>query len=95
MKKLFLSTILFLSLSNNAYALLPPFWEGVAELKAIFSDDKLKDYFDSADVIQSITKTPDGYLIITNRSQVNANVQYQPQDRPGPAKFQIVFQRKN
>lgn len=74
-------------------ALLPPLWEGVSEIKAILTDEHLKDYLDSAEIIEQITKVSNGYLIKTNRSELLAEVKTLPQERPGPAKFEIQFSK--
>lgn len=92
MKKIIcLSIFLFKLISFPCLAILPPFWEGVAELKMIMNDERLKDYFSSGELIESITKMPNGYLIVTNRSKVLAEIRYFPQNYPGPAKFEVKF----
>ena len=95
MKRLFtIALISLVILQAPAQALLPPLWEGVAELKAVLSDEQLRNYLDSAEIIESITKTSSGYLIITNRSELEANVEFRPQGMPGPAKFDIKFVKR-
>lgn len=78
--------------TTHAHAVLPPLWQGVAELKAILDDKSLGDAIPSGDVILKINKDSDGYTIVTNKREVHVKVDYQPQDHPGPAKFNIRFQ---
>lgn len=91
MKKILQITFASLLLSQSAVALLPPLWQGVLEIKAILSDEHLKDYLDSAEVIESIVKNPTGYIIKTNYSELEAKVVALPQNKPGPAKFEVQF----
>lgn len=94
MKKCFASFCLAaLLVQGPLLAILPPLWEGVSEIKAILSDEHLKDYLDSAEIIGQITKVSNGYLIKTNRSELLAEVKTLPQERPGPAKFEILFSK--
>jgi len=96
MKRSFImATAALFLVHGSVQALLPPLWEGVAEIKAILSDEQLKDYLDSADIIESISKTSSGYLIKTNRSELEAIVEFRPQGMPGPAKFDIKFVKRS
>lgn len=77
--------------SATAEALLPPVWQGVAEVKAILNSKELNQYLDSGDILEGITKHEDGWLISTNRSQVFVKVAPEPQNMPGPEKFHLEF----
>lgn len=88
MKKLILLSVLSL---NTAYALLPPLWESVAQIKAVLSDEHLKDYLESGEVIESIDRSDEGYTIKTNHSELKAIIQAVPQTMPGPAKYKVHF----
>lgn len=80
-----------LSAETTLESALPPFWQEVAELQALFQSPELKDHFDSADLIQEIQKSPNGYRIITQRRTVDVEVIFHPQSLPGPAKFSLQF----
>lgn len=90
MKKLILLSVLSL---NTAYALLPPLWESVAQIKAILTDEHLKDYLDSGELIESIDRSDDGYTIKTNHSELKAIIQALPQTMPGPARYEVRFNK--
>lgn len=90
MKKLILLAVLCL---HPLHALLPPLWESVSQIKAILSDESLKDYLDSAELIESITRVEDGYLLRTNHSQLRAEITAAPQMRPGPAVYKVRFSK--
>jgi hypothetical protein len=81
-----------LLLTNSAFALLPPLYESIAQLQTLL-DQKLP--LESAEVIESITKTDEGYLIKTNYSSLNAVITPLPQSKPGPAKYEIRFEKPN
>lgn len=85
--------VLILALMLNAplSAVLPPAWQGVAELKSIFESSELQNYLNSADIIQTITKVDGGWLISTNRSQIRVDVVTEYQSRPGPRRFSLHF----
>ena len=93
MKKLIALTAVCLACSGSAMALLPPLYQGIAELKAILNNDMLEQMLDSGEVITSITKTDEGYTIQTNHQQLLAQVVYEPNKLPGPAKFKILFKK--
>lgn len=88
MKALLAALIL---VSASAEALLPPVWQGVAEIRAIVNSKELNQYLDSGDILESITKHEEGWIIQTNRSSVFVKVKEEPQDRPGPEKFHLEF----
>lgn len=83
-----------IALSGISEAVLPPAWEGVREIKAILDSKDLNLYLDSADSIQSIEREDDGWVINTNRSQINVEIERLQQERPGPEQFEIKFNRK-
>ena len=75
----------------KAEALLPPVWQGVAEVKAILNDPQLSQHLDSGEVLESITKTDTGWEILTNRSRLRIDVIPQPQKMPGPEQFTLKY----
>lgn len=82
-----------LLLSATCYAILPPAWEGVREIKAILDDSELANYLESGDAIQAIEKTETGWAIQTNHSKIDVEVTVLPQDMPGPQKFDLKFSK--
>lgn len=91
MKKLLTLSVLGVMVSSNAFAVLPPLWQGVNEIKAILEDQHLSNALPSGDVILKIIKIHDGYMIITNKRKAFIKVNYEPNQQPGPAKFKIEF----
>ncbi len=83
--------LFILVLSSQLQALLPPLYQNIAEIEAIFKDEKLTDFLTSADVIEKIEKISDGYEITTNQHRIAAAIIVLPQSRPGPAKFKVQF----
>ena len=88
MKKLVLLAILF---TAPLSAVLPPVWQGVAEVKAILNDPDLSQHLDSAEILESIAKTDQGWLISTNRSHLLVKVIYERQSMPGAQKFKLKY----
>lgn len=83
--------IAFIFFSRTAEALLPPVWQGVAEVKAILNSTELNQYLDSGDILESISKHEEGWIIQTNRSFIYVKVKQEPQSSPGPEKFHLEF----
>lgn len=89
MKTIILS--LFLLLAQPAFALLSPLNQSVAELQDIVDSDDLTKKLPTSQKIESITAVDNGYIIHTQEYQMLIEVQYQPQNRPGPVHFQLIF----
>lgn len=91
--KLILTCLICMGLtwSASCEGLLPPFWESVAQIKAILESHDLNNFFDSGEVIEFITQDEDGYLIVTNKSTVKAIIKTKPQSMPGPAIYEVNF----
>ena len=86
------SYVLALSLfSTPLSAALPPVWQGIAEVKAIVSDPTLDKYLDSADILEGIYHTEEGWIIKTNRDELLVEVVPTPQSMPGPMHFELKF----
>lgn len=81
----------FLLVSTSLHALLPPAWEGVREIKAILDDENLSHYLNSGDLILSIERQEEGWVIKTNHSSIKVKVQKLPQSMPGPEKFELHY----
>lgn len=84
-------TLLFLTIFTTSYAALPPVWQGVAEIKAIVEDPKLSEFLNSGDILESITKSREGWVIKTSHSSVFVQVIPLPQEMPGPMKFELQY----
>lgn len=91
MKKMLTAFVLGVMVSSHAFAVLPPLWQGVNEIKAILEDQQLSNAIPSGDVLLKIIKIHDGYMIITNKRKVFIKVNYEQNQQPGPAKFKIEF----
>jgi len=92
MKKFLFSLVAFVSISAASYAVLPPLWQNVAELKAILEDKRLGDVIQSGEIIVDIRKSDGGWTLITNHNEVNVKVIYQAISKPGPAAFNLEFE---
>lgn len=91
MKKFLCAMIMLMSFTAPSFAILPPLWQNVAELKAIFNDKQLENKLESGEVIQEIRKTDSGWTIFTNHNQLSIKVIYKKISQPGPAQFTLEF----
>lgn len=89
MKKYLVVT--FLCFASQAFAVLPPLYQGKKEIEAIFSHPQFGETLPSGDVIQEITKVSSGYLIITNKRIVPVVVEYKKTQQIGPSQFTLEF----
>ena len=94
MKRSILSAVMYAVMFyvSPVWAVLPPLWESVAEVKSLLEQPEIGTYLESADIINSITRTEGGFRIVTQRHILDAKIQYLPQEMPGPAKFSWTFQ---
>lgn len=83
--------MLFLCLANESIAALPPFYQSKKEIEAILSSQEIPKYIPSGDLIIQISKTDDGYLIITNHRVVAVSIHYLKEKHLGPGRFHIEF----
>lgn len=93
MKKKLL-TALFLVGINPLSAALPPFYQSVAEYEQLLKEPQLEKALGSGQIIQAIDRTPYGFVVKGNRSEVKVQIVYDPQHFPGPQKFHFVFNPK-
>lgn len=75
----------------QAEALLPPLYQGSAEIKAIMEDEQLGQKLGSGDVIVKIEKNDPGYEITTNKHRLQVFVEYERAPQPGPAHYKLRF----
>lgn len=90
MKKILFSAVL-LCVANTAWAILPPFYQSIAEYGQLLKDPQLEKALGSGQVIEGIDRTSTGFVVRGNRSEVQVQIVYEPQNRPGPARFHFVF----
>jgi hypothetical protein len=76
----------------KSYAILPPLYHGLNELKAIINDPRLYQNLQSSEIIEKIEKVNDGYIIYTQERKVKVDINYLPIQRPGPGQFELTFQ---
>lgn len=93
MKKIILILISFFAISST-YAMLPPFYHTLNEIKAILDDERLAQELGSAEGITKIEKVDGGYLLTTYRYQLRVDVNYLPQQLIGRGKFELKFNEK-
>lgn len=92
MKRLLMTLLLASSLP--LMAALPPLANSLRELRALTNDPAFYEAVGSADVIESIQKTDDGYLVTTNFKQVAVTITYHPlSGRLGPAPFDLTYEQ--
>lgn len=72
-------------------AALPPLYQGMTEFNAILHDPQFAKSIPSGDVLEEIKKTPTGYEVTTNHSILQIDIEYLPQQYPGPAQFNLHF----
>ncbi|KAF3363324.1 hypothetical protein PHSC3_000078 [Chlamydiales bacterium STE3] len=93
MKRLLL-TLAALLFTANGDALLPPLWESVAQIKTVLDSTELKNYLESGERIESLSRSDEGFIIITNASTIRAIISPEPQHYPGPAKYHVHFEKE-
>jgi len=72
-------------------ALLPPLWQGIAEIQAIIEDKRLGEHLHAGESLLEIKKVEGGYLLITNQQLLFAEIIVEPSTIAGPKKFTVVF----
>jgi hypothetical protein len=84
--------VILIGCITEVHGALPPLFQGKREIETILSSKELTQYIPAGDLLEQITKTPTGYMIITNKRVVAIIVNYQPAEQIGPAKFSLQFQ---
>lgn len=79
---------------QSLYEILPPGVQRVRELSAIFTDPRLHELFRNNEILLSVEKTQEGYLIKTENFSLPVKVSYLPNSKgfAGPAKFKLDFE---
>lgn len=70
---------------------LPPFAEAKREISAILNSSELSEFIPYGDVFESLIKTEDGYVITTNKRQIDVALYYSKNSLIGPSLFTIEF----
>lgn len=89
--------MLFISLlagTGLCFAALPPLYDSVNEITGFLQHPDLSHCLSSAEVIQRIERTPGGFLVTTNYSQVKVDVQIKAHaEIMGPVEYKYTFQK--
>ncbi len=91
MKKFMGLIATFLLFSVPTFALLPPLYEGIKEVKTILASSDLSQKLQSGEVLETIQKNDSGYLITTNKHQLQVDVVYSQTGKIGPAEYELHF----
>ncbi|WP_068468258.1 hypothetical protein [Candidatus Protochlamydia phocaeensis] len=92
MRKMIWAAAAFLLLSSTSgYALLPPLYEGVREIKSILTSKEFGEKLHSGEVLVAIQKNDAGYEITTNQHHLQIDVKYEQTGRIGPAEYTLYF----
>jgi hypothetical protein len=67
---------------------LPPHWQTHKEQQAIRRSDAIHTLL-QGEKIESIAKIEGGYFVFTETFKLEVKICYQPQEMPGPAKFEL------
>jgi hypothetical protein len=73
------------------HAALPPFYQSLREMEAVLTDPRLHELLGSAEMIQQVSKTDEGYLVLTQNYLVRVDLRYLPAKMLGPAHFELEF----
>lgn len=91
MKKIASILLASLAFSASVSAILPPLYHTSNEIKAILVNPEFGQKLHSGEMIESIQRNEDGYLVTTNQHTMQVHVKYLPSERPGPAQFDLQF----
>lgn len=89
MKKWFF--LLLMGVSLPVFALLPPLYTTLNEFKTLVENPELTQKLDSGEVIISIRRTHKGFVVITNKHILFADVEPLHTGKIGPAEIQLKF----
>lgn len=83
--------LFFVLLATPLFAILSPLDQNIVELRAILQSEQLRENLKTSEEILDIWKLGNRYIISTAERQMVVEVQYLPVDRPGPAKYNLIF----
>lgn len=81
------------SFTTSLQAILPPLYQTSKELRMVLEGDQLGKALPDGEPILEIRKNDKGYEITTLHYHVQANIVYKSSGRPGPAQFEVEFQK--
>ncbi len=84
--------LLTFCIASQTFGALPPLYQSLKELKAVLESPELSNKLTSADYIEEIRRTDEGFLIKTNKHTIQAKLVVEPQGMPGPTKFHVIFE---
>ncbi len=90
-KLLFSWGVLGLLASSPLTGLLSPLSQSAVEIKAILEDKRLSDAFGEGEQVESIRKTPHGYVVAGIKHRIRVIVEYKRQAEPGAKPFELLF----
>jgi len=90
LKSIFITVGMLIS-ATSLDALLPPLYQSANEIQVLLRSENLGQFLHSGEQIVEIAKVDGGYRIYTLDHTLEASVVYKPNERPGPAKFDIIF----
>ncbi|MGM0439619.1 MAG: hypothetical protein ACQEP8_00710 [Chlamydiota bacterium] len=95
MKKMFLAIAATALIGGQSlFAVLPPLYQGIDEVKAILDSSQIENYIGSHEVLENIINTKGGYLIVTSHSNIFVEVIYKDMgEMAGPSQFDLEFHR--
>lgn len=91
MKKFMGLVATFLLFSAPTFALLPPLYEGIKEVKTILASSELSQKLQSGEILEKIQKNDSGYVITTSQHQLQVDVIYSQTGKIGPAEYELRF----
>ncbi len=85
--------MIFILLASTTFAALPPLAQSKRELQTLLSDNRFYESLGSAEFIQEIIHTDQGYLVVTQNYTMRVDVKYGCEDRKmiGPVPFELEF----
>lgn len=91
MKKFLIILALSVLMIPSVEALLPPFYESLAEYKALLNNKELEENLGSGQWIEEITRNEKGFMIKTPKYVMHIDVVYKNTGKIGPAEFELKF----
>lgn len=90
-KLLAILSVCLLMGAGSAYAVLPPLYHSSQEIQGMLQDPQLGEHLGAEQMIQSIRRTHDGFIIRTQEKKIKVKAKLKPQSQPGPAKWSYEF----
>ena len=75
----------------GVFGLLPPLAQSTREIQAILSDSRTYEYLGGGQIIQNVTKTRSGYVVMTQDYLMRVDIGYLQSQTIGPAVFECHF----